>query len=82
MPTPDLMLPSVQPVEPASTPSDNSDSDSGLEPDLDDSNDVDFVPLPDSPVVSPSPSPSPEHDPAPPSDIQDSRTPPAPALLM
>ena len=39
--------PSVLPVEPASTHSDDNDSDSGSEPDLDDSEDVDWVPPPD-----------------------------------
>jgi len=48
--------PSVPPVDPASTHSDNTDLDSHLEPDLDDFDNPDFIPpaQPDSPSPSPS----------------------------
>src|SRR3984893_6566487 len=70
VPAPSVSSPSVPPVDPASTHSDNADSDSDSEPDLDDSNDADFVPpvLPDSPSPSPSPerdSPHPDFPPSP-----------------
>ena len=55
---------SVPPLEPASTPSDDADSDSGSEPDLDDSNDANFVP-----PASPTPFVSSELDPVPSPDF-------------
>ena len=69
---PAFLSSSVPHLEPASTPSNDADSDSGSEPDLDNFNDSDFVPpspspsnspIPDSPTrpdFPPSPSASPE----------------------
>jgi len=58
VPAPVLSSLSVLPVEPASTHSDDNNSDSGSEPDLDNSDDVDWVPPPD--LRSPSSSPLPD----------------------
>ena len=90
-PTPSASSPPLVPsVDPANSPSDDSDSDSASEPDLDDSDDAPFVPtadvLPDvpsspspSPESTPEPSPSPGPSPSPSPDARDSKTPPAPS---
>jgi hypothetical protein len=66
VPAPALNLPSVPSVDPASTPSDDSDLDSGSEADIDDFNDPNFAPDRSlSPSGSPAPLPHPDFPPSP-----------------